>query len=144
MRKLWPVVRSLLAGGVITSGVVALFLLYSAHTSKPMMCLVQIDGMSMYPTLRPGEQVLFARLPLAAGEIVLADVAEQLPVVKRIDRVQTRVILLDGDNRALSATYTTTAANVIGVMLCKLPFSSPLPQVSDDLPMLATGGKPPR
>lgn len=144
MRKLWLLTQSVVVTSLITSGVLASLLLLSAHAARPVLFLVQVDGMSMYPTLQPGNELLFARVPFVTGDIVLADVGESYPVVKRVDYIDRRVIDLAGDNRACSQSYQVVGSSLLGVMVCKLPFSSPLRQAGEIPPMLACGGKPPQ
>lgn len=134
-RKLWFVVRTV----VLAAGALAVLLLMSAQTSKPAACLVQVEGMSMYPTLQPGNELLFARLPFEPGDIVLADVGESFPVIKRVDDADRRIITLVGDNRGHSENYRVLNGSILAVMVCRVPFSSPLRDMPARTSMLACG-----
>lgn len=121
MRKLWVTIEIL----VIAGGLLATVVLISARTATPAVCLVQVQGISMLPTLRPGDELLFARLPFVPGDVVLADVGEPDPVVKRIENIDRRIIFLAGDNRSCSATYRAARVSILAVMVCRTPFRSP-------------------
>lgn len=125
MRKLWLVAEGL----IIACGLLAALMLLSSIGTRPAICLVQVDGMSMYPTLRPGAELLFARLPYGPGDVVLVDVGEGFPIIKRITGIDRRIIFVEGDNRTCSASYDVIEQSIIGVMVCKTPFSSPFSEV---------------
>jgi hypothetical protein len=111
---------------VISTGALAMPVLVGGHTGTSPLCLVQVEGMSMYPTLPPGQELLFARMPFVPGDVVLADVGEDGLVIKRIDQIVAARVLLIGDNRGRTATYDVTPRCIRGVMVCKMPFRSPL------------------
>lgn len=111
---------------VISVGAVAVLTLVGGRTGRPPLCLVQVEGMSMYPTLPPGQELLFARLPFMPGDVVLADAGEDGLVIKRIEQIVAPRILLSGDNRGHTARYSVPSSRIRGVMVCKTPFRSPL------------------
>ena len=111
---------------VISTGALAVLVLVGGHTGKSPLCLVQVEGMSMYPTLPPGQELLFVRMPFMPGDVVLADVGEDGLVIKRIEQVAAARVFLIGDNRARTATYDVTPRCIRGVMVCRMPFTSPL------------------
>lgn len=115
---------------VISTGALAAVALVGGHTGKSPLCLVQVEGMSMYPTLPPGQELLFARMPFMPGDVVLADVGEDGLVIKRIEQVVAARVLLIGDNRTRTASYDVTPQCIRGVMVCRMPFRSPLGEFS--------------
>ncbi|MHB8996891.1 MAG: S24/S26 family peptidase [Armatimonadota bacterium] len=118
---------------VISTGAVAAMALVGGHTGKAPLCLVQVEGMSMYPTLPPGQELLFARMPFMPGDVVLADVGEDGLVIKRIEQMDAARVLLIGDNRNRTATYDVTPRCIRGVMVCRMPFRSPLGEYSQTM-----------
>jgi len=113
---------------IIGGGMFAAVLLISGQMSCPLLCLVQIEGHSMEPTLHSGCEALFARLPWTSGDIILADVGESSPVVKRVAGHQGDYVLLQGDNRVLSADYLVSRQSVEAVLLCRTPLTTLLPR----------------
>ena len=111
---------------MVCGGLVAAVMLVSGLTKHPVLCLVQVDGRSMTPTLQPGQELIFARLPWCVGDIILADVAEPELVVKRVTAASPRMVELQGDNRRVSQDYVVPVRAVKAVLLCQTPLSSPL------------------
>lgn len=72
----------------------------------------------MEPTLLDGDGVLFVRRQWEINDIVLADVAEEDPVVKRIVDAADGKLHLRGDNVAVSETFLITPDQIQGVLLC--------------------------
>ncbi len=91
----------------------------------PLLRLVQVAGDSMEPTLSEGDRVLFVRRAWQLGDIVVADVQEDVPVVKRILDIANGELYLQGDNTEVSATYWITPDRIQGVMLCHIPLRLP-------------------
>ena len=121
--------RALLAvtrAPVIVLGLLAGLHLASLNSQTPLFCLVQIDGQSMEPTFRHGEQAAFARLPWRLGSVVVADVGEPDLVVKRVLYSWKGTIFISGDNTEVSETYRVAESDIRAVLLCRVPFSSPV------------------
>lgn len=127
MRNCYRAMRLSVIGG----GVFAAVLLVSGQTDNPLLCLVQLEGRSMEPALQPGRELLFARLPWTTGDIILADVGESSPIVKRVAADKGENVLLQGDNRLLSIDYVVPRRSVQAVLLCRTPLTSPLPRVRE-------------
>ncbi len=111
---------------VIIVGVLACIVLASSNARRPIICIVQVEGESMCPALRSNDQVLFVRGRWRIGSVVLADVGEDRPVIKRVVARRGGTVSLTGDNACLSQDYEVRAGDVSAVMVAKLPFSSPL------------------
>lgn len=80
-----------------------------------------VHGRSMLPTLRPGEQVLYApgRLP-QVDDIAVAQIGA-LRVIKRVTRIVDNRYDLQGDNRAESTDYKqVVAADMVGTVTSTL------------------------
>jgi len=125
--------RSLLALSqvpVILLGALAGLHFLSLRSAHPVFCLVQIDGQSMEPTFMPGEQAAFARLPWKRGSVVVADVGETDLVVKRVAVTTNDKVLITGDNRKVTETYRVDRDDIRAVLVCRIPFTSPMAEES--------------
>lgn len=105
---------------VLFAGSVATVALAMLGSDKPLVRVARVDGVSMAPTLRAGEELLFARKPWHVGDIVLANVQDTEPVVKRIvATVPGSAIILAGDNRGVSEIYSVHPADLLGVCIAR-------------------------
>ena len=83
-----------------------------------------VSGLSMIPTLAPGERLLF-RLdgPIVLGDIVAFKRADQFEV-KRITRIEAEGVFVQGDNDLVSTDSRTYGLvphdDVIGVATYRL------------------------
>ena len=115
---------------VLAIVLIVLGLLAAAHfvcllCRHPLVRLAEIAGDSMAPTLVEGDRVLFIRRPWQLRDIVLADVHEDAPVVKRILDIADSKLFLQGDNTEVSETYWITPDQIQGIMLGQIPFKLP-------------------
>lgn len=110
---------------VIVVGLLALLHVVCLLCRQPLVRLVQVTGHSMVPTSMPGDRVLFVRKPWRINSIVLADVGEDAPVIKRVAHVTDGDIFLAGDNREQSQTYVVSSDQILGVMLWQVPLKLP-------------------
>jgi len=127
---------------VLLTGACATVLLVGWRMERPPVRLVQVEGMSMYPTLKPGNALLFARVQFMPGSIVLAAVGEDEPVIKRITSINNTLVRLNGDNRDWSMTYRVPADSIRGVMVCRVPVQSPFGDHTWDAFLAATQEPP--
>lgn len=105
---------------IILAGVVATISLAMAGSPRPLVRVVRVDGDSMVPTLRSGEELLFARAPWRVGSIVLANVGDTEPVVKRVmATLPGSTILLQGDNWEISEIYSVQPSDLLGVCVAR-------------------------
>lgn len=109
---------------ILLLGLLAMCCLLSARAGNPIICVVQVEGSSMSPNLQDGERVVFAHLPWHVGSVVLADVGEEEPVIKRVVTTKAHRLLLVGDNWRVSKQYIVRPKQVMAVMMCKLPLHS--------------------
>jgi len=72
-----------------------------------------VDGESMSPTLEHGDALVVARLPAGPGDVVVAQLPDGTPVVKRIHTLRGGDVHLMGDNPA-SAAYVVGTRAVLG------------------------------
>lgn len=109
-------------------------LLYILHLvclycGRPLVRLVQVDGNSMEPTFEPGDRLLFIRGRWKESSVVLADVHEDLPVIKRVCKAglhpSSSPYKLCGDNREISMTYWVNKEQILCVLLCRIPLKLP-------------------
>lgn len=119
---------------VIGTGAFAAVLLVSGQSDYPLLCLVQVEGRSMEPTLHAGSEVLFGRLPWDTGDIILAEVGEGDLVIKRVAAKSDGQVLLKGDNRNVSVDYLAPERSVQAVLVCRTPLTSPLPREREPKP----------
>lgn len=100
----------------------------------PLVRFVQVQGDSMEPTLLSGDRLLFVRRPWKLGSIVLVDVGEAGPVVKRVLKLVNKRICLCGDNKKISEVYWVNPEQIQCVMLCRvsLPVSLAAATASQD------------
>ena len=113
-------VLSVLKVTMLLLGLMCIQHLVSCKWDRPLVLMVRVEGESMKPTLYPGDQILCVRAPLHQGDIVVADVAQDGLVVKRIDSRNSRQLHLAGDNPAHSATYWVSPEDIKSIMLCRL------------------------
>ena len=118
---------------VMATGLLAVVHLGSRYSEAPLVCVVQVLGSSMAPTLESGDQVLFARLPWHAGNIVLAEVGEDERVIKRVTATRSTGVRLTGDNVGISEVYDVSSDCVQAVLVCRVPFRSPFAHDDDRL-----------
>ena len=83
-----------------------------------------VSGLSMIPTLAPGERLLVRTDgPIVIGDIVVFRRADQFEV-KRITRIQTEGVFVQGDNDLVSTDSRTYGVipheEVIGVATYRL------------------------
>lgn len=109
-------------------GLLAVVHLATINQAYPPLRIVQVSGQSMEPTLHEGEQLIFGRIPWQVGSIVLAEVGEDDPVIKRIVAQRRGKLVLSGDNREASTTYEVPPVSLIGTLFCRSPFRSPFAQ----------------
>ncbi|MCD6350627.1 MAG: S24/S26 family peptidase [Armatimonadetes bacterium] len=124
-RRIWLILTRLGEAAILAAGAAAVLMLVSTQSPRPPVCLAVVDGRSMVPTLWPGEEVLFVRGPWHPGSIVLADVGEDDPVVKRVLGCTSLGVVLAGDNRETTEWYAVEPEDIWAVMLFKMPFRSP-------------------
>ena len=121
MRSIGPLghVGTAIKASIIAMGIVAGLNFAMLGSHRPLVRLARVDGYSMDPTLINGEDLLFARKSWHVGSIVLADVGEPDPVVKRVVAVYGDRVGLNGDNRLVSESYTVRPEDILGVMMIR-------------------------
>ncbi len=117
---------------VAVAALAAMLHLICWDSKRPVVRLVQVTGDSMEPTLRAGDRLLFIRWPWRVGSIVLADVDEDAPVVKRVGEFRQGWVYLCGDNKLASTTYWARPEQIECVLLCQAPL--PVPSVAAAAP----------
>ncbi|MFO7945384.1 MAG: S24/S26 family peptidase [Armatimonadota bacterium] len=110
---------------ILVMGLLALITLSAQTMQRPVMCVIQVEGRSMVPTLRDRQQAVFARIPWRVGSVVLADVAEDEPIIKRVAAKTSDGVLLMGDNQWVSKNYLVSPDDILAVLVCHMPFSTP-------------------
>ncbi len=143
-RSLRRLVVSVLGAAVVlpllTAGAVAVIHLTQLDAPHPLLRLVIVEGNSMLPTFQPGEQLLFARRPWQEQSVVIADIGEPSPVVKRVVGRRGDRIIITGDNQQTTATYAVPPDRIIATFCCRtgLRFAPPemkgTPRPSDKSP----------
>jgi len=113
-------VLSVLKVTVLLFGLLGILHVVSARWNRPLVLMVRVEGESMKPTLKPGDRLLCVRAPWHQGDIVVADVAQEGLVIKRVDGQRARQVRLVGDNREHSATYWVHPKDIKSIMLCRL------------------------
>jgi signal peptidase I len=113
MRK-WLSIMALVI--LIPPGTLALLHLAGTRSPRPWVRLAVVIGESMEPTFVQGDGIVFARLPWKTGDVVLANVGELLPVVKRVEAVEGDSVHIVGDNKPRSATYWLRRSKIMGRM----------------------------
>ncbi len=106
---------------VIIAGILAIVHLVYLHSERPLLRLARVSGNSMEPTLNPGDRVLFVRRAWRIGSIILANVGEQAPVIKRVRYTTDGYIFINGDNEQVSQAYWIRSHQIVGVMVWRLP-----------------------
>lgn len=86
-----------------------------------MIGLVSVGGHSMEPTLRHGDRLLYARLPLRVGDLAVAqtDGITDTWVVKRVASLLEDGVVLASD-AAAHASLTVTRDAIVGRVLLRL------------------------
>jgi signal peptidase I len=110
---------------LLAVGTIAVLHLVGLHKEHPLVRLVIVIGHSMDPTFAPGEQLLCVRRGWEPGSIVIADVGEKTPVVKRVVSRQDDSVYITGDNAAVTASYTITPDKIIAVYVCRTGLKFP-------------------
>ena len=117
-------------GMLVLGALVAILHLGGLTAQHPLIQFVQVTGNSMEPTLQAGDRTLFVRRGWKTDSIVLADVGEDEPVIKRIGEItSTGDIYLCGDNTKASQTYWIRPGQIQSVMLCRIPIRLPMATV---------------
>jgi hypothetical protein len=111
---------------VVGLGLLAAIAVMSTGSAHPPLRIVQVTGNSMTPTYLHGEQLVFTQANWRVGSVVLADVGDGIPVIKRIEAIGASGIHLVGDNPTVSLTYTVPPSAIVGTCALKLPFTSPI------------------
>lgn len=85
-----------------------------------MIGRVSVGGHSMEPTLRHGDRLLYARVPLRVGDIAVAgpDGIGGAWVVKRVAQVRDGRVVLASD-AAAHASLTVTRDAIVGRVLLR-------------------------
>ena len=118
-RLLISLLGIVLVSPLLLVGAVALLHLVGLNSPHPLVRLAVVEGNSMEPTFRPGEQLLFLRRPWRKGSVVLADIKEPNPVVKRVIDVRSGKVLITGDNQEVTATYLVEPDAIIATYCCR-------------------------
>ncbi len=113
-------VLSVLEVIVLLFGLIGILHVVSARSNRPFVLMARVEGKSMQPTLEPGDRILCVRAPWHQGDIVVADVAQEELVIKRVDGQRAQQVRLVGDNREHSATYWVYPKDIKSIMLCRL------------------------
>jgi len=109
---------------------VAMLHLGGLTAQHPLIQFVQVTGNCMEPTLQAGDRALFVHRSWKPGSIVLADVGEDEPVIKRIGAITLNgYVYLCGDNTKASQTYWVPSGQIQSVMLCRIPIRLPMARV---------------
>ena len=114
MRKWIGIIAAII---LVPPGILAVLHMTGRESREPRVRFAVVVGQSMLPTFKQGDGLVFARLRWHEGDVVLADVGEPDPVVKRVDQVQLDYVHLLGDNRSRSAAYTVPREKVMGRLL---------------------------
>lgn len=110
---------------LVLTGVVAVLHLTCVLCQRPLVRLVEVDGMSMQPTFEPGDRLLFVRKHFQPDSIVLADAGEDGIVVKRVLHMGNGQVHLAGDNSEHTAVYDLPRSAVLGVYVGEVPLKLP-------------------
>ncbi len=121
MRILLRIAKVLL----VLVGLIAVLHLTCILCKRPLVRLIQVDGISMQPTFDPGERLLFIRRHFEPDSIVLADAGADGLVVKRVLDLTDGEVRLVGDNSEHSAVYDLPRSAVLGVYVGKVPLKLP-------------------
>ena len=114
MRKWIGIIAAII---LVPPGILAVLHMTGRDSNEPKVRFAVVVGQSMLPTFKQGDGLVFARLRWHEGDVVLADVGERDPVVKRVDQVKLDYVHLMGDNRAKSAVYTVPRERIMGRLL---------------------------
>lgn len=110
---------------LVLVGLVAILHVVCLLCQRPLVRLVEVDGISMQPTFAPGDRLLFIRRHFQPDSIVLADAGEDELVVKRVVDVADGHVHLAGDNIEHSAVYDLPRSAVLGVYVGRFPLKLP-------------------
>ncbi len=110
---------------VLLVGAVAVLHLVQMYGERPLVRITVAEGNSMEPVVHSGQLLVFARLPWDAQDIVLAEVGEELLVVKRVASCHGDRVLLTGDNGKTSKKYVVSRHEVIGRPICNTGLCPP-------------------
>ena len=110
---------------LVLVGLVAILHIVCLLCQRPLVRLVEVEGISMQPTFAPGERLLFVRRHFQRDSIVLAEAGEDGLVVKRVVDVTDGHVHLVGDNTEHSAVYDLPRSAVLGVYVGKVPLKLP-------------------
>jgi signal peptidase I len=141
----WRVLRlvlvPLVAVPVIVAGSLATLHIAGRDSAQPLVRFVAVEGRSMLPTYQPGEALLFVRRPWQKDSVVLADVGEDKPIVKRVEGVRGVQVLITGDNREVTATYLISPERIIGTLFARtgVHFTPPPETAAEQLEAGAPG-----
>lgn len=106
-------------------GAVALLHLVQRYSEWPLVRITVVEGHSMEPVVHSGQLLVFARLAWDVPDIVLADVDEELLVVKRVVGCGEDRVFLAGDNGNSSQNYVVSRHKVIGRLICNTGWCPP-------------------
>ncbi len=110
---------------LILVGILAILHVVCLLCKRPLVRLVEVEGISMQPTFAPGDRLLFVRRHFQPDSIVIADVGEDELVVKRVVRLTDGRVHLVGDNTEHSAEYDLPRSAILGVYVGKVPLKLP-------------------
>jgi len=133
-RLLISLLGLVLVSPLLLVGAVAVLHLVGLSSPHPLVRLAIVEGDSMEPTFHPGEQLLFLRRPWQKGSVVLADIKEPNPVVKRVVGEYNGKVLLTGDNQEVTATYLIEADAIIATYCCRTGLRFKPPQLPPPKP----------
>lgn len=132
-RSLRKIVVSVLGAVVVlpllAAGAVAVAHLTEMDSPHPLVRLVVVEGDSMLPTFQAGEQLLFVRRPWREQSIVIADIGEPSPVVKRVVGRRGELIVITGDNTQVTASYAVPPDKIIATFCCRTGLRIAPPQL---------------
>jgi len=121
MRILLKAARVLL----VLVGILAILHVVCLLCQRPLVRLVEVEGISMQPTFAPGDRLLFIRRHFEPDSIVLADAGDDGSVIKRVVDLTDGHVHLVGDNTEHSAVYDLPRSAILGVYAGKVPLKLP-------------------
>ncbi len=110
---------------LVLVGLVAALHVVCLLCQRPLIRLVEVDGISMQPTFEPGDRLLFVRKHFEPGSVVNADAGDDGLVIKRVVRLTDSRVHLVGDNTEHSAVYDLPRSAILGVYVGKVPLKLP-------------------
>jgi signal peptidase I len=114
---------------LLGAGAIAIIHLTQLDSPHPLLRLVTVEGDSMLPTFHAGQQLVFVRKPWHKGSIVIADVGEPAPVVKRVWGGTQDDVIITGDNQQITATYSVSPDKIIATFCCRTGLTFAPPQL---------------